>query len=81
MAYTDSEWNDVLAFLNNNSEFTTPEEFIAVIREVEAIKPKIVNSNSHNKRDFSRVQTSKNAADQAVIDLQDELDNHPGNPN
>jgi hypothetical protein len=91
MSYTDDQWNDVMAFLNDEAEKASPrgigktidtvEEFIEVIRIVEAIKPTIVSSNAQETREFKELVSAKAKSDQASIDLQDQIDNHPGNPN
>lgn len=89
--YTDAEWDNVLAFLNNEAEKSEPdgigkkietvEEFIDMIRRTEAIKPAIVNSEAlKNRRNFDDLTKHKADLDQSVIDVQDELDNHPGRP-
>lgn len=90
MAYTEEQWNNVLAFLNDEAEKPKPdgigkavetvEEFIQIIRTTEAIKPNIVRSNAHNARDFARLQQDKVNNVQSAIDIQDQIDNHPGNP-
>lgn len=87
--YTDEEWNNVFAFLNDEAEKPDPDgigkvietldEFVDMIRRTEAIRPNIVNSNSHNARDFARLQADKNSNAQAAVDIQDQIDNHPGN--
>ena len=88
--YTDKEWDDVVAFLNDEAEKPSPDgigktietvdELIAVIRTVEAIKPSIVNSNANEAREFGALVSAKALSDQASIDLQVLIDNHPGNP-
>lgn len=90
MAYTDEQWDNVMAFLQDEAEKPAPdgigktidttEEFVEMLRITEAIRNGIANGNAAEQRDFARVEAAKNAADQSVIDLQDELDNHPGNP-
>ncbi len=90
MSYTDAQWDNVIAFLNDEAEKAPPrgigktidtvEEFIEVIRTVEAIKPIIVSSNASEDREFAQLQQSLITSGQATQDIQDQIDNHPGNP-
>ena len=90
--YTDEEWDNVMAHLNNEAEkappegisklIETPEEFIGMLRTTEAIKPAIVNSEAlKHRREFQELERQKAHVDQAAVDVQDRIDNHPGNPN
>lgn len=89
--YTDEQWDNILAFLNDEAEKPEPEgigkpielvtEFIDMLRRTEAIKPSIVNTNAAHAREFARLQSDKRANAQAAIDIQDQIDNHPGNSN
>lgn len=92
MSYTNEEWDNVMAHLNNEAEkpepdgigklIETPEEFIGMLRTTEAIKPNIVNSEAlKHRREFTELERQKSHLDQSVIDAQDLIDNHPGNPN
>ena len=92
MSYTDAQWDNVMAFLQDEAEkappegiskvIETPEEFIQMLRTTEAIKPTIVDREAaRHRREFQELQGQKTHLDQAVIDTQDQIDNHPGNPN
>ena len=91
MAYTDEEWDNVLAFLNEESEKRPPagigkviesvDEFIQMLRITEAIKQNIVDDTAlRERREFQELERHKAALDQSVIDQQERIDNHPGNP-
>lgn len=90
--YTSEEWDNVLAFLNEEAEKPEPdgigtrientEDFILMLQKTEAIKPNIVNNEAlKHRREFSELERQKTHLDQSVIDAQDRIDNHPGNPN
>ncbi len=90
--YTDAEWDNVMSHLNAEAEKRPPrgigkligttDEFIVMLRTTEAIKPAIVGDRaSRDQREFSELERQKAELDQSVIDTQDVLDNHPGNPN
>ncbi len=92
MSYTDAEWDNVMAFLNTEAEkrppdgigkvIETPEEFIQMLRTTEAIKPDIVDSEAaRHRREFEELEGQKAHLDRAVVDTQDQIDTHPGNPN
>jgi len=81
-----------MAFLNQEAEkrppagigklIESPEEFIGMLRTTEAIKPAIVGDEVlKNRREFTELERQKSHLDQSVIDAQDRIDNHPGNPN
>lgn len=90
MSYTDAQWDNVIAFLNDEAEKAPPngigktidtvEEFIEVIRTVEAIKQVIVDSNASEAREFAQLERSLITSGRATQDIQDQIDNHPGNP-
>lgn len=91
MAYTDAQWANVLAFLNEEAEKAPPdgigkkiettEEFMQVIRITEAITPAIADNEALRlRREFRDLERGKAELDQSVIDQQDRIDNHPGNP-
>lgn len=92
MSYTDAEWENVMSFLQTEAErappdgigklIETPEEFIEMLRTTEAIKPLIVGAqDARDRREFGELQKQKAHLDRAVIDTQDQIDTHPGNPN
>ena len=92
MAYTDAQWDNFMAHLNNEAEKPAPdgigksiasvEEFVQMLRTTEAIRPALVNNVAlKNRREFSELERQKTHLDQSVIDAQDRIDNHPGNPN
>jgi len=90
MSYTDAQWDNVMAFLNDEAEKAPPdgigktidtvEEFIEVVRTVEAIKPIIVSSNANETREFAQLEQQRIINARAAQDIQDQIDNHPGNP-
>lgn len=90
MSYTDAQWDNVIAFLNDEAEKAPPdgigkiiettEEFIQMLRTVEAIKTSIVDSNANERREFANLERAKIANADAARVIQDEIDNHPGNP-
>ena len=92
MSYTDAQWDNVMAFLQDEAEkappegiskvIETPEEFIQMLRITEAIKPSIVDTETlRHRREFEELQRQKAHLDQSVSTTQDQIDNHPGNPN
>ncbi len=92
MSYTDAEWENVMSFLSTEAErappdgigkeIETPEEFIEMLRTTEAIKPLIVGAqDARDRREFGELQKQKAHLDRAVVDTQDQIDTHPGNPN
>lgn len=92
MSYTDAEWENVMSFLNTEAErpppdgigkvIETPEEFVEMLHTTEAIKPLIVGAqDARDRREFGELQKQKAHLDRAVIDTQDQIDTHPGNPN
>jgi len=92
MSYTDAEWDNVMNFLNEEAEkrppagigktIDTAEEFVQMLRTSEAIKPTIVSDETlKNRREFAELERQKSNLDQTVIDTQDQIDRHPGNPN
>ena len=92
MAYTDAEWENVMAHLNEEAEkrpprgigkpIDTAEEFVQMLRTSEAIKPAIVGDETlRHRREFTELERQKSNLDQTVIDTQDQIDKHPGNPN
>jgi hypothetical protein len=92
MSYTDAEWDNVMHFLNSEAEKRPPdgigksidsaEEFVQMLRTSEAIKPTIVSDEAlKNRREFTELERQKLNLDRTVIDTQDQIDNHPGNPN
>jgi hypothetical protein len=92
MSYTDAEWNNVMHFLNSAAEkrppagigkpIETADEFVQMLRTAEAIKPAIVGDEVlKNRREFAELERQKSNLDRTVIDTQDQIDNHPGNPN
>lgn len=90
MSYTDAQWDNVIAFLNDEAEKAPPrgigksidtvEEFVEMLRTVEAIKPVIVSSDASETREFAQLERSLIDSARATQDIQDQIDNHPGNP-
>ena len=91
MAYTDAQWDNVMAHLNEEAEkrppsgigkpIETADELVTMLRTTEAIKPAIVGDRAQrDRREFRELEGQKAHLDQAVIDTQDQIDNHPGNP-
>jgi hypothetical protein len=91
MSYTDAEWDNVMHFLNSEAEkrppagisktIDTPEEFVQMLRTTEAIKSAIVGDETlKNRREFQELEKQKTRLDEVVIETQDQIDNHPGNP-
>ena len=92
MAYTDAQWDNVMHFLNSEAEkrppagigktIDTADEFVQMLRTSEAIKPAIVGDETlRHRREFTELERQKSNLDQTVIDTQDQIDKHPGNPN
>jgi hypothetical protein len=91
MSYTDAQWDNVMAFLNDEAEkrppngigktIDTAEEFVEMLRTVEAIKPTIVSSNANETREFAQLEEQRIINARAAQAIQDQIDNHPGNPN
>lgn len=89
MSYNDRQWDNVMAFLNDEAEKPEPEglghpiqsaeELVQMLRSTEAIKGTIVRSGAGEARDLRRLERQKVIADQRAAELQDEIDNHPAN--
>jgi len=81
MSYSDEQWNNVVAFLNDEAEKAPPdgigktidtiEEFIQMVRTVEAIKASIVDSNANRAREFANLERAKAANAKAARAIQD----------
>ena len=90
MSYTDAQWDNVMAFLNDEAEKAPPdgigksidtaEEFVQMLRTTEAIKSAIADSNANRDREFANLERAKVANADAARTIQDQIDNHPGNP-